>query len=167
MCLYSSLCVYLLCVDRWLSPTQVMEQQMLEEMERKRVEQEQEEESKRVSGVRVCSGFVIVHVRCVLPYSVKFSWGANFAFFEGRTVNEESKTGINSHASVFHMQSYWWVWFPGIETRILEPTNISLEPNSESYNYIVLWQFCLFTFMHLWMVYSALVFAAFNSIAPN
>ncbi len=23
------------------------------------------------------------------------------------------------------MQNYWWVWFPGIETQILEPTNIS------------------------------------------
>ncbi len=31
------------------------------------------------------------------------------------------------HALVFHMQSYWWVWFPGIEPRILEPTNISAE----------------------------------------
>ncbi len=33
------------------------------------------------------------------------------------------------------MQNYWWVWFPGIETRILEPMNISakaLEPNREN-----------------------------------
>ena len=34
---------------------------------------------------------------------------------------------INSHAPVFHIQSYWWVWFPGIETQILEPMNISAE----------------------------------------
>ncbi len=25
------------------------------------------------------------------------------------------------------MQSYWWVWFPGIEKRILEHVNISFE----------------------------------------
>ncbi len=36
----------------------------------------------------------------------------NFAFFEGRAVNAQIK---NYHA-VFHMQTYWWVWFPGIET---------------------------------------------------
>ncbi len=50
----------------------------------------------------------------------------NFAFFEGR-VNTKIKTGINSHAPVFYMQSSWWVWFPGIETQILEPMNISAE----------------------------------------
>ncbi len=27
---------------------------------------------------------------------------------------------MNSHAPIFHMQSYWWVWFPAIEPRILE-----------------------------------------------
>ena len=41
----------------------------------------------------------------------------NFTFFEGREVNAE----------VFHMQSYWWVWFPGTEPRILEPMKISAE----------------------------------------
>ncbi len=50
----------------------------------------------------------------------------NFAFF-----SRAIKTEINSHAPIFHLQSYWWVggwvWFPGIETRILEPTNISAE----------------------------------------
>ena len=50
-----------------------------------------------------------------------------FAFFEGKTVNAKIKTGMNSHAPVFYMQSYWWVWFPGIEPQILEPTNISAE----------------------------------------
>ncbi len=28
---------------------------------------------------------------------------------------------------VFHMQNYWWVWFPRNEMRVLEPTNISAE----------------------------------------
>ncbi len=58
------------------------------------------------------------------------------AFFEGRAVNAKIKTGRNSHAPVFHMQSYWWVWFPDIETRILEPAKMSaegsVEPNSEN-----------------------------------
>ena len=54
-------------------------------------------------------------------------WGANLNFFKGRAVNEKIKTGINSYAPVFHMQSYWWVWFPDIEVRILEPTKISAE----------------------------------------
>ena len=49
----------------------------------------------------------------------KFSWGAKFRVFEGRVVNVKIKIGINSHAPIFHMQSYWWMWFPGIETRIL------------------------------------------------
>ena len=40
-------------------------------------------------------------------------------------VNAKIKT--QSHAPVFHMQSYWWVWFPGIEPQILEPTTISAE----------------------------------------
>ncbi len=33
----------------------------------------------------------------------------------------------------FHMQSYWWVWFLGIEMRILEQKFMlrALEPNSE------------------------------------
>ena len=31
------------------------------------------------------------------------------------------------HAPVFYMQSYWWVWFPDIEPRILELTNIFAE----------------------------------------
>ncbi len=30
----------------------------------------------------------------------------NFAFFDGRVVDAKIKTGINSHAPVFHMQSY-------------------------------------------------------------
>ncbi len=43
-----------------------------------------------------------------------------FAVFEGRAVGAKIKTGENSHAPVFHMQSLWWVWFLGIETRILQ-----------------------------------------------
>ena len=39
-------------------------------------------------------------------YSGELSWGAKFRVFQGQ---------------VFHMQSYWWMWFPGIEMRILEP----------------------------------------------
>ncbi len=31
----------------------------------------------------------------------------NFMFFEDRAVNAKIKTEINSHAPVFHMQSYW------------------------------------------------------------
>ncbi len=53
-----------------------------------------------------------------VPYSEKFSRGANFAFFEGKAVNARNKTGRNSHAPVFHMQRLWWVWFLGIEPRI-------------------------------------------------
>ena len=40
-------------------------------------------------------------------YSGKFLRGA---FFESRAVNVKNlKTGRNSHAQVFHMQSLWWV----------------------------------------------------------
>ncbi len=28
----------------------------------------------------------------------------------------KNKTGMNSNASVFHMQISWWVWFPDIQT---------------------------------------------------
>ncbi len=63
----------------------------------------------------------------VIPYSMKFREVQNFAFFEGTAGNAKIKTGINPHALVFHMQSYWWVWFSGIKPRILEPTNISAE----------------------------------------
>ena len=51
----------------------------------------------------------------------------NFTFVEGRAVNVKIKTGMNSHAPVFHIQSYWWVWFLGIKMRMLEPHNISAE----------------------------------------
>ncbi len=47
----------------------------------------------------------------------------NVRVFEGRAVNAKIKTGRNSHAPVFHMQSLWWVWFLGIETRILQLRN--------------------------------------------
>ena len=59
-----------------------------------------------------------------IPYSGTFSWGAKLGVFRGQT--EDAKM-INSHTLVFHMQNYWWVWFPRNETRVLEPTNISAE----------------------------------------
>ncbi len=38
--------------------------------------------------------------------------GAKFRVFRGQSSsNVKIKTGINSHAPVFHIQSYWWVWF--------------------------------------------------------
>ncbi len=55
-----------------------------------------------------------------------------FAFFEGRAVNAKIKTRISSHALVFHMQSYWWVWFPGIEPRTFLLKALELEPNKEN-----------------------------------
>ncbi len=58
-----------------------------------------------------------------------------FAFFEGRAVNAKIKIGRNSHAPVFHMQSLGWVWFIGIETRILQPRKCllrALEPFHEN-----------------------------------
>ncbi len=48
-------------------------------------------------------------------------------------INVKIKTGMNSHVPVFDMQSYWWVWLPGIETPILEPTNISAESSGAEY----------------------------------
>ncbi len=53
-----------------------------------------------------------------------------FAFFEGRAVNAKIKTGRNSHAPVFHMQSLWWVWFLSIETRILKISSEGLSSHS-------------------------------------
>ena len=55
-----------------------------------------------------------------------------FVFFEGRAVNAKIKTRINSHALVFHMQSYWSVWFPGIEPRKFLLKALELEPNKEN-----------------------------------
>ena len=55
-----------------------------------------------------CTSFVFtVCMSSVTICSGKFSWGA--------VVNVKIQTGINSHTLVFHMQSYWWVWFPGTE----------------------------------------------------
>ncbi len=67
----------------------------------------------------ICDGRVLS-----ILYSGKFLSGAKFHVFLGQAVNAKIKTGRNSHAPVFHMQSYWWVWFPGIKTRIIISENV-------------------------------------------
>ncbi len=59
-----------------------------------------------------------------IPYSGKFSCGAKFLrFLRAEQSTRKLKLG---HALVFHMQSLWWVWFLGIETRILQPRTFLL-----------------------------------------
>ena len=70
-----------------------------------------------------------MHVYCIAG---TFREVQNFAFFKGRAVNAKIKTGMNSHAPVFHIQSCWWVWFPGIEMQMLEH-NISAEGSGTKY----------------------------------
>ena len=70
-------------------------------------------------------GFLTFAVK-IIPYGEV----QHFAFFEGRAVNEQIKTGINFLRTSIS-QANWWVWFLDIETQILEPTKIllrALEP---------------------------------------
>ena len=54
-----------------------------------------------------------------------------FSFFEGRAVNANIKTVMNSHTLAFHMQSYWWMWFPDIAI-LTKFSAKELEPNNKN-----------------------------------